>query len=283
MSWIREVGMMSTLLKPLCGAFVIACGALVLIAGADPLATPALAQAALAQTEPAPVQPQPEKPDHPRPRAGDPTTTPAPPPPLSPETRALRSKLEASKLDLDQKEAALNGRDLSDAELQAIRQGIDPIAESLRALIGDLAPKRDAAKARLEQLGPEPKEDDSDEGADVARDRAERASAVAELDETQRLARAVLVQAEQLTAQVSDRRRAAFTRALFERTYSLLSPDLWAAAAHNFPRDLAALGIVARDTIERFARNATFGVLLLFLLAFAVAAALVIGRSYLAP
>src|SRR5215203_5272772 len=67
---IREVGMMSTLLKPLCGAFVIACGALGLIAGAGPLATPALAQAALAQTEPAPVQPQPEKPDHPRPRAG---------------------------------------------------------------------------------------------------------------------------------------------------------------------------------------------------------------------
>src|SRR5215207_9316347 len=74
---------------------------LVLIAGVGPLATPALAQAVLAQTEPAPVQLQPEKPDHPRPRAGDPTTTPAPVPPLSPETKALRSKLDAFKLDLD--------------------------------------------------------------------------------------------------------------------------------------------------------------------------------------
>src|SRR5215218_2181463 len=149
-------------------------------AGAGPLVTPALAQAALAQTEPAPVQPQPEKPDHPRPRAGDPTTTPAPPPPLSPETKALRSKLEASKLDLDQKEAALNRRELSDAELQAMRQGIDPIAESLRALVADLTPKRDAAKARLDQLGPKPKEDDPDEGADVAHDRAEREAAAGE-------------------------------------------------------------------------------------------------------
>src|SRR5215218_6943563 len=172
--------MMSTLLKPLCWAFVIACGALVLIAGTGPLPTPALAQAALAQTEPAPVQPQPEKPDHPRPRAGDPTTTPAPPPPLSPETRALRSKLDAFKLDLDQKEAALNGRELSDAELQGLRQGIDPIAETLRALVADLAPKRDAARARLEQLGPKPKEDDPDESADVARDRAEREAAAGE-------------------------------------------------------------------------------------------------------
>ena len=126
-----------------------------------------------------------------------------------PKPRPCASKLDASKLDLDQKEAALNGRDLSDAELQGLRQGIDPIAESLRALVADLAPKLDAAKARLEQLGPKPKEDDPDESADVARDRAERESAVAELDETQRLARAVLIQAEQLTAQVSDRRRAA--------------------------------------------------------------------------
>src|SRR3954454_25052921 len=243
--------MMSTLLKRLRGAFVIACGALVLITAAGPLATPALAQAAHI-----PAQGQPEQPDQPRrPHAGDPTTTPAPPPPLSPETKALRAKLDAVKLDLDQKEAALNGRELSDAELQALRQGIDPIADALRAMIADLAPKLEAAKARLEQLGPKPKEDGPEESSDVARDRAERESAASELDETQRLARAVLIQAEQLTAQVSDRRRALFTRALFERAYSLLSPDLWVAAAHNFPRDLNALGIVTRDTIERFARN----------------------------
>src|SRR4051812_38312889 len=95
--------MMSTLLKRLRGAFVIACCALVLITAAGPLATPAHAQAAHI-----PAQGQPEQPDQPRrPHAGDPTTTPAPPPPLSPETKALRAKLDASKLDLDQKEAAL--------------------------------------------------------------------------------------------------------------------------------------------------------------------------------
>src|SRR4051794_23670470 len=90
--------MMTTLLKRLRGAFVIAYGALVLITAAGPLATPAHAQAAHV-----PAQGQPEQPDQPRrPHAGDPTTTPAPPPPLSPETTALRSKLDASKLDLDQ-------------------------------------------------------------------------------------------------------------------------------------------------------------------------------------
>src|SRR5829696_8047630 len=270
--------MRSILLKPVYRAIVFAC-CIAALAAPGRLAPLALAQAAQGLAEP-----QPERPDPPRaPRAGDPTTTPAPAPPLSPETRALRSDLDASKLDLDQKEAALNARDLSDAELQGLRQGLDPIAESLRALIGDLAPKLEAAKARLEQLGPKPKEDDPDESPDVARDRAERESAVGELDETQRLARAILIQAEQLTAQVSDRRRAAFTRALFERTYSIASPDLWVAVARSFPRDLGALGVVARDTVERIVRNSTLGVLLLLGLAFGVAAALNIGRPYLAP
>src|SRR4051812_14302783 len=164
--------MMSTFTKPLRRALIIICGALVPMAGTGPLAQPALAQ-----TEPAPVQPHPEKPDHPRHRAGEPTTTPAAAPPLSPETKALRSKLDAYKLDLDQKEAALSRRDLSDAELQAMRQGLDPIAEDLRALIGDLAPKLEAAKARLDQLGPKPKEDEPEESADLADDRAAREGA----------------------------------------------------------------------------------------------------------
>src|SRR3954467_13955273 len=144
---------MPPLLQPLRGAFIIAWAALVLSAAAGPLAPPALAQAAQ-------VPGQTEHPDQPRtPHAGEPTTTPAAPPPLSPETKALRSKLDGFKLDLDQKEAALNRRDLSEAELQGLRRALDPIAESLRALIDDLAPKLEAAKARLDQLGPKPKED----------------------------------------------------------------------------------------------------------------------------
>jgi potassium-dependent mechanosensitive channel len=269
--------MMSTLFEPLRVAFIVAWGVLVLSAGGGSLATPALAQAAQ-------VPAQAEQPDQPRtPHAGEPTATPAPPPPLSPGTRALRSKLDGFKLDLDQKEAALNRRDLSDAELQGLRQAIDPITVSLRALIDDLAPKLETAKARLDQLGPKPKEDDPEESADVARDRTEREGAVAEPDETRRLARTVLIQAEQLTDQVSDRRRALFTRALFERTYGILSPELWMAVAQSFPRDLAVLRTVAQDTIERSLREARLDALLLLGLALGAAVGLNIGRRYLAP
>ena len=94
--------------------------------------------------------------------------------------------------------------------------------------------------------GPKPKEGQPEESADVASDRAEREAAVAELDETQRLGRALLVQAEQLATQIGDRRRAGFTRALFEQSDGLLSPDLWMSVVQAIPRELRAQRTVAR-------------------------------------
>jgi potassium efflux system protein len=202
---------------------------------------------------------------------------------ISAETKAVRAKLDAFKLDLDQKEAALQRRDLGDGDLQRLRQELDPTTEGIRAVIDGLAPKLDATKARLDQLGPKPKEEAPEESSDVARERSEREGGVAEIDETQRLARALLVQAEQLTTQVSDRRRAGFTRALFQRTSGILSPDLWMSVARALPRDARALRIVLRDWLDRTDRNSTPGVLLLLGLAIGVAVALYIGRRHLAP
>ncbi|MFL5034874.1 MAG: DUF3772 domain-containing protein, partial [Microvirga sp.] len=54
---------------------------------------------------------------------------------VSVETKALRGKLDAFKLELDQKDAALSGRDLADADLQRLRQEVDPIWQSLREVV----------------------------------------------------------------------------------------------------------------------------------------------------
>ncbi len=46
----------------------------------------------------------------------------------------------------------------------------------------------------------------------MAQERAQREAGVAEIDDTLRLARSLLVQSDQITDQISNRRRAAFTR-----------------------------------------------------------------------
>jgi small-conductance mechanosensitive channel len=202
---------------------------------------------------------------------------------VSADTRAVRAKLDAFKTDLDQKELALQGRDFTDADLQRLRQGVDPVAESIRQVVDDLGPKLEASKARLEQLGPKPKEGQTEESADVAKERSERELAVAELDETQRLGRTLLVQAEQITTQIVDRRRAVFTRALFQQSAGLLSPTLWLDVAQALPRELAAQRTVLTDAFEYLRRNATAGALLLVGLALGTAIALYGGRRYVAP
>ncbi len=202
---------------------------------------------------------------------------------ISAETKAARAKLDGFKADLDQKEAAIQGRTMSDTDLQNIRVQIEPIIAEIRTVIDEQTPKLEASKQRLSQLGPKPDKGQPEESADVARDRAEREAAVAELDETQRLGRALLVQAEQLNTQIGDLRRAGFTRALFEQSDGLLSPSLWMNVVQAVPRELRALGIVLDDALEQLQRNTSLGVLLLLGLAIGAAIALYVGRRSIAP
>jgi small-conductance mechanosensitive channel len=202
---------------------------------------------------------------------------------VSTETKAVRAKLDTFKADLDQKEAALQGRELSDLELQGLRQQIDPTTEGIRVLLDDVQPRLDAARARLEQLGPKPKDGQPEESADVVRERREREEAVGELDETQRLGRTLLVQAEQLSTQIGDRRRALFARALFAQGAGILSPDLWMSVVQAIPRELQAQQTVLSDALEHLRREATPGSLLLVGVALGVAIALYAGRRYVAP
>jgi potassium-dependent mechanosensitive channel len=229
-----------------------------------------------AQT-PASAQPQAAVQAAPAPAAAAPATS------ISAETKAVRAKLDGFKADLDQKEAAIQGRTMSDPDLQNIRVQIEPIIAEIRTVVDELTPKLEASKQRLTQLGPKPDKGQPEESADVARDRAEREAAVAELDETQRLGRALLVQAEQLNTQIGDLRRAGFTRALFEQSDGVFSPNLWMNVVQAVPRELRALGIVLGDALEQLRRSTSLGVLLLLGLAIGAAIALYVGRRSIAP
>ncbi|TDR93666.1 DUF3772 domain-containing protein [Enterovirga rhinocerotis] len=224
------------------GALTLLLVVLVLIAGALPLE----AQAPVANRPPAAAPA--EAPAAPATPAPAPAPAPAPPEP-SPEIKELQATLDGIRKDIERAEKDAADPEATSDRLQELRAFVDPLTDRLRQTILGLEPKLDAARVRLNQLGPKPSEA---EGAEVARDRVERTAEVGQLDDILKRSRALLVQAEQLTAQISDRRRATFTRALFQRSYSILSPSLWVAAASSFPRDLAALEMLAHDAHWRF-------------------------------
>ncbi|WP_264046780.1 DUF3772 domain-containing protein [Methylobacterium flocculans] len=254
-------------------------GALVLApAGAIGQAAPAApAHPATAKPAPAAPAPAPTPADGPKPAA----KPPAPKPVVSEQIQNVRDQLDAVKADLEQREKLVTGPNVGAGDLTRAREGIEAIADKIRHVIDITTPRLDAARERLTQLGPKPKE--GEEGEDVARERTEREHAVAEIDETQRLARSLLVQSEQIIDQVSNRRRAAFTRGLFERSTALVNPDLWMRIAADIPRDLRALQSAVEDTVALFGRNGTLGNLLLLGAAFGISIALYFGRRNIAP
>ena len=190
------------------------------------------------------------------------------------ETQPPRVRLEAARAEIVLIEAALQREGLTDAMLQGLRGRLDPALAAIRTALAEIDPRADAAKARLDQLGPKPDEKAAPEAADLARDRAEREKALQELEESQRLGRAVLLQAEQLSAEIADRRRAALARSLFQHNGSLLSPELWAAVAASFPRDLRALQMLATDWMAGIASRVDVYRLSLIFGALAIAFAL---------
>jgi small-conductance mechanosensitive channel len=258
--------MKSTGMKRLLGAVILACG----------LGSAGIGWAQQAQPAPAP-QAQSQPAAVPKPPTEAPAAT------VSTETKAARAKLDGYKADLDQKELALQGRTLSDTDLQNLRLQIEPVIADIRAVIDEQTPRLEASRQRLSQLGPKPASGQPEESPDVARDRAEREAAVAELDETQRLGRALLVQAEQLNTQIGDLRRAGFTRALFEQSDGIFSPSLWMNVVQAIPRELQAQRIVFSDALDQAARSTSLGVLLILGLAVGIAIALYVGRRSLAP
>ncbi|MCG5247267.1 DUF3772 domain-containing protein [Methylorubrum extorquens] len=248
--------------------------------------TPPGAPAPAAQSAPAPKHQTAPPPANGQPPAADGQAAPAPKPaapkvPVSEALQTLRDRLDAIKADLESREKAISGQNVGAGDLTRARDGLDPLADRLRSVIELLGPRLEAARERLTQIGPKPKE--GEEGEEVARERAEREQAVNDIDGTQRLAKSLLVQSDQIVDQISNRRRAAFTRGLFERSSSLLSPDLWMRVAADIPRDLSSLRSGVDDTVSLFRRNGTLWNLLVLGLAFGLSFALYFGRRNIAP
>lgn len=201
----------------------------------------------------------------------------------SSDAASQRARIDILKQDVQMIETTVNSRDASEAELQRMRQRIDPMLDELRGLADELGGRFDQAKARLDQLGAKPAAGAPPESADLAADRTAREKATAEADEAAKVARAILVQAEQLVSTIGDKRRALFARQLFERGPSLLNLGLWGALLSTLPQDLRALNLLFSDWLGIISWRINDSAAVLVFLAGLAAVALYVARSrYLA-
>ena len=161
---------------------------------------------------------------------------------------SAESGLDSIRLQLDQIEATLRRPDLADQPLVSLRDQLEPLRDRLRELIAERQPDADALRARLEQLGPKPDAaKGQSEAPAVQREREAQEKLRGEAEGFLRLARTHAERAEELQGRTADRRRALFTKALLERSASILSPGLWLDVVRSLPREAAAARVIFGD------------------------------------
>ena len=139
---------------------------------------------------------------------------------------------EAIRLLLDRMEVTLKREGLSAQTLYDLGQTLNPARDELRGQIADLEPKFAQIEERLKQLGPPPAKDAPPENPALAEERARLTKELSEIEAPLKQARSLAARADQIAEQITEQRRAAYARQLFEQSPSVLSPTLWLESAH---------------------------------------------------
>jgi len=142
--------------------------------------------------------------------------------------------VEPIRVALDQIETSVRRGGLGVRGLADLSQRLGPLRDDLRDKAADLEPRLADLDARLKGLGPAPAKDAPEDPA-IAAERARLAHQRAEIDAAIKQAQLLQTRAEQLSAMLSERRRAAYAETLFRRSPSLLDPLFWRDAGMAAP------------------------------------------------
>ena len=223
---------------------------------------------------PAPAAPAGAAPAATTPAASPPGTT---APAASPATAAdagagvlidpvAEARLATWRATLDQVTAALARTDLDDAALERLRLETGVVRDAAAATSLELAPRIKSAEVRLGQLA-QPTDADGVESDLVKRDRELESRSLAALRAIDQQAQVQRLRAEELTAQIIERRRALFAERLFERRVSVLDPVLWVAVIGELPRAMTSARLLVEDwagaVLDRAGRAAAALILLI--------------------
>ncbi len=149
-----------------------------------------------------------------------------------------------------------------------------PLVTKLQAIVERLTARTAAMKARVDQLGPKPDANAAPESADTAKQRDTFDAAYTGSDDLLKRAKALQIQARQLQTFIGMRQRELFARSLFQRSESILVPQLWLAVAAGTPAHLAEIKGLFDDWIAAFNRSLSGGELIAFWIAVFVVLAL---------
>src|SRR6202020_658042 len=147
-----------------------------------------------------------------------------------------RLNLDQTRATLTATETALRDKNLDDAGLQALRTQSDATALALQGAIAELTPRLADTAKRLDELTPKsgqptPTTDVAAKDLENEKQRHDR------LDANLRAARAMLLEANDVSTRISAARRQLFAERTFARSSSVLDPQLWAAVGRELPVD----------------------------------------------
>ncbi|SNY90849.1 Small-conductance mechanosensitive channel [Cohaesibacter sp. ES.047] len=150
--------------------------------------------------------------------------------PLAQAQQADTSLAESLTTRLDRIEAALNRDSLVENDFTGLREELQQVVEEASNKKDELQPTLTEDRARLEALKPEETEEGdtaNPESATLKERRSDLEDQVAALDAEVKLLTANSVRATQMLNKITLARQQRFTEQLFNRSSSLLNPNLW--------------------------------------------------------
>ncbi|TCT05232.1 DUF3772 domain-containing protein [Aquabacter spiritensis] len=161
--------------------------------------------------------------------------------------QASRERIEATRSALNSLEGSLSVQGLRGNDLDDLKGRLEPVRRELQQRIDELAPRLASAKVRLQELGPVPAAGAPPEEAAPAAVRAQITGQIAQIEGLVKQYVALVGRANHISDEIAGRRRALFADQVLDRSYSVLDPDLWTAAAAAFKIELRALRYLATD------------------------------------
>lgn len=170
--------------------------------------------------------------------------------------------IDAAGREIEAIDKGFGQPDLTDEALTAYRARLETLRGELGELANGLTKRREEADRRLKEIGPPPAEG-ATEAPEVARDRDSESKAKQAVEAEEKQARLLLVRAEQAVETVTRTRRALFTARIFDRSYSILDPDLWLEATQGLSRAGSATRVFFAPAVAAWDRASVFDFALL--------------------